>query len=137
MNTSTGRWALLGGGAGLGAGLMYLLDPDAGRKRRAVARDKAALAYCAGSKALRRSDLAKRGRKVLRQSSDELAKRGRSLVADAAEALHVKGLAQPSLTDRVRSKLGLSSKRRSTASLIAGTAGGVLAVAGLVGMLRH
>jgi hypothetical protein len=28
-------------GAGLGAGLMYLLDPDVGRRRRALARDKA------------------------------------------------------------------------------------------------
>jgi hypothetical protein len=28
-------------GAGLGAGLMYMLDPDTGRRRRALARDKA------------------------------------------------------------------------------------------------
>lgn len=35
-------WFLLGGlglGAGLGAGLVYLLDPGAGRRRRAVIRD--------------------------------------------------------------------------------------------------
>ena len=29
------------GGAGLGAGLMYLLDPDKGRRRRALIRDQA------------------------------------------------------------------------------------------------
>jgi hypothetical protein len=38
------NWTLLGTiglGAGLGAGLMYLLDPQGGRGRRALARDKA------------------------------------------------------------------------------------------------
>jgi len=37
------KWSLVGSaglGAGLGAGLMYLLDPQGGRGRRAVARDK-------------------------------------------------------------------------------------------------
>src|SRR5437763_15093221 len=33
-------FALLAG-AGLGAGLMYILDPDLGRRRRALVRDKA------------------------------------------------------------------------------------------------
>ncbi|WNG40212.1 BON domain-containing protein [Archangium violaceum] len=34
-------WWLVGGGVGLGAGLMYLADPRSGRRRRAVAHDKA------------------------------------------------------------------------------------------------
>ena len=45
------RKALLGGlavGSGLGAGLMFLLDPNTGRRRRAVAGDKAG-AYLRGA----------------------------------------------------------------------------------------
>ena len=34
MNRSTRKLALLGGGAGLGVGLMYLLDPQGGGRRR-------------------------------------------------------------------------------------------------------
>ena len=34
------QWTLLSG-LGLGAGLMFLLDPDKGRRRRALVRDKA------------------------------------------------------------------------------------------------
>jgi len=108
---------------------MYLLDPKDGRHRRAVAADKAVHAYHVSNKALRRSSV-------------DLAKRSRGLVAGAKSALHKNGLLQQgSLTGRVRSKLGLSRKRRlslpPTASLIAGTAGGALALAGLVGMLRR
>ena len=48
---------LLLGGAGLGAGLMYLLDPDYGRRRRAVLRDGLA---SAAVRATRRVNLAAR-----------------------------------------------------------------------------
>ncbi len=42
-STRTGRpGAALLGGIGIGAALMYLLDPDRGRRRRALIRDKAA-----------------------------------------------------------------------------------------------
>lgn len=41
------------GGLGLGAGLMYLLDPDGGRRRRALARDKALHGLKVGGTALR------------------------------------------------------------------------------------
>jgi gas vesicle protein len=34
-------WKGIGLGAGIGAGLMFLLDPDRGHRRRALARDKA------------------------------------------------------------------------------------------------
>ena len=50
MNTKE-KWSLVGSagvGAGLGAGLMYLLDPQVGRGRRAVARDKSVSALKKG-----------------------------------------------------------------------------------------
>ncbi|HEY0511774.1 MAG TPA: BON domain-containing protein [Thermoanaerobaculia bacterium] len=47
-------WSLVGSagvGAGLGAGLMYLLDPQGGRGRRALVRDKSVSALKQGGKA--------------------------------------------------------------------------------------
>lgn len=41
------------GGVGLGASLMYLLDPDGGRRRRAMARDKAVHGMKVGGRSLR------------------------------------------------------------------------------------
>lgn len=86
------KWSLVGSaglGAGVGAGLMYLLDPQEGRGRRAVARDKSVSALKQGSKAaaktsrhlgnktkglvaeagskLRKSDLAEDGQKLLKK----------------------------------------------------------------------
>jgi hypothetical protein len=40
-HSNDGKAAALLGGIGLGAALMYLLDPDRGARRRALARDKA------------------------------------------------------------------------------------------------
>ena len=86
------KWSLVGTaglGAGVGAGLMYLLDPQGGRGRRAAARDKSVSALKQGGEAaartsrrlgnktkglvartgskLRESDLADEGQKLLKK----------------------------------------------------------------------
>ena len=68
-------------GVGLGAAIMYFLDPDAGRRRRAVARDKAlSAANDAGSR--------------LDAKSRDLGNRARGLVAEADSLL------RPGRTDK-------------------------------------
>ena len=90
------QWAFLGSaglGAGLGAGLMYLLDPQAGGRRRAVARDKAL-------------HLLKEGGAAARKTSRDLGNRTRGLVAEAGSRLRRTELDDEILRDRVRSKIG-------------------------------
>jgi len=82
-----------GVGAGLGAGLMYLLDPDAGGRRRARARDKAARSL-------------KRGGKAALKTSHDLGNRTRGLVAGAASRLRKEEVDDRVLSERVRAKIG-------------------------------
>ena len=81
------------GGVGLGAGLMYLLDPDGGRRRRALARDKAVHGLKVSGKALRKT-------------SSDLGNRTRGLVAEAGSLLRKGSADDRKLEGRVRSKLG-------------------------------
>ena len=62
------------GGVGLGAGLMYLLDPDGGRRRRALARDKAVHGLKVSGKALRGKsiDLGNRTRGLVAKTRSRL-----------------------------------------------------------------
>lgn len=81
------------GGVGLGAGLMYLLDPDGGGRRRALARDKAVHGLKVSGQALRKTSL-------------DLGNRTRGLVAQAGSRLR-KGDAEIQVLEaRVRSELG-------------------------------
>ena len=84
--------ALLGG-LGLGAGLMYLLDPDGGRRRRALARDKAVHGLKASGKALGKTSV-------------DLGNRTRGLVAQAGSRLRKGDADVQVLEARVRSSLG-------------------------------
>ena len=71
------KWSLVGSagiGAGLGAGLMYLLDPQGGRGRRAVARDKSVSAI-------------KNGGKAAAKTSRHLGNKTKGLVAQAGSKL--------------------------------------------------
>jgi len=127
---ATQHWVLLGSGAGLGAGigagLMYLLDPEGGEKRRALVRDKATQALHAGGESLR-------------QASKDLGERGRDLYASAGSRLKEgKELLEAKVQQKAkdlpaRAGNGLSKREKlaSAARLVAGAAGGALALAAL------
>ena len=76
FNGSQGHliWPALGGVA-LGAGLMFILDPDRGRRRRAVARDKVT------------SAVNKTG-EVIGKKSRDLKNRAQGVVAEASSLFH-------------------------------------------------
>ncbi|HZQ90998.1 MAG TPA: SRPBCC family protein [Terriglobales bacterium] len=84
------------GGAAVGAGLMYLLDPDRGNRRRALLRDKAVRAEhvsaCAVDKAVR-----------------DLRNRALGVVAATVRALRRGSVPDEKLLQRVRSTLGRCS----------------------------
>src|SRR5436305_7671270 len=77
------KWSLVGSaglGAGLGAGLMYLLDPQGGRGRRAVARDKTVSAL-------------KQGGEKAAKTSRHLGNKTKGLAAQAGSKLRQSDLA--------------------------------------------
>jgi hypothetical protein len=78
------KWSLVGSaglGAGVGAGLMYLLDPQGGGRRRAVARDKSLSAL-------------KQGGKAAAKTSRHLGNKTKGLVAEAGSKLRNSDLAE-------------------------------------------
>lgn len=82
------------GGLSLGAGLMYLLDPDRGRRRRALVRDR--IFSQAGE-----------SETFLGKTSRDLANRARGLVARTKRRVAPEGrVADDVLAERVRSKMG-------------------------------
>jgi len=70
-----GRFAALLGGIGLGAAVMYVLDPQGGRRRRALARDKAVSLANKTSRlvAARSRDLANRAKGVAAEARSKMA----------------------------------------------------------------
>lgn len=86
------QWTLVSG-LGLGAGLMYLLDPQGGSRRRAQVRDKAASAWSSGSD-------------VVRKTSRDLGNRSKGLAASVQSKLRKEDADDLILRERVRSKLG-------------------------------
>ncbi len=75
---------LLLGGIGLGAGLMYMLDPDKGRRRRALVRDQLTSASNRASKALGRTsrDLSNRAQGVVAEARKRLGLQKQTSAAD-------------------------------------------------------
>lgn len=86
------RLALIGG-VGLGAGLMYLLDLDRGRRRRAVARDR-----------LRHA--ARRAGHTLDVTRRRVLNRARGLVAELRCGYSEEQVADDVLVARIRSEMG-------------------------------
>ena len=81
------------GGMGLGAALMYLLDPDKGRRRRALTRDKAV-------------SLANKSGKAVEPTLEDLGNRATGKLHEARQRLFSKEVGDEVLVRRVRSELG-------------------------------
>jgi hypothetical protein len=79
-------------GASLGSGLMFLLDPDRGRRRRAVVRDKVSGTW-------------RDTGHVLRRKSRDLGNRAQGMAA-STRSLFGRAPDRDALVDRVRSKIG-------------------------------
>src|SRR5688572_454085 len=85
---------LLAGGIGFGAALMYMLDPDRGRRRRALVRDKLASA-------------ANKTPDAIGATARDLSNRARGLAAQVGSVFAAADdLSDEVLAARVRSKLG-------------------------------
>ncbi|HYO13735.1 MAG TPA: SRPBCC family protein [Thermoanaerobaculia bacterium] len=117
------QWGLLGSagvGAGLGAGLMYLLDPQGGRRRRAVAKDKTVHVLKSGSSA------------CLKTSRD-LGNRSKGMVLGAASKLRREHPDATTLADRVRSQLGRVVSHPSSLNVMADESGRVVLTGSVLG----
>lgn len=78
---------------GIGAGLMYLLDPDRGRRRRALLRDKVVHAWHEANDAIDKT-------------TRDVANRTHGLIAEAEALFNHEEVSDDVLVARVRSKLG-------------------------------
>jgi len=87
---SAGFWIA---GVGLGAGCMYLMDPDRGRARRARLQDKATSAC-------------REVRTSVEKAQADLANRAHGLLAEAKSELQYEPVEEDQLIARVRAKLG-------------------------------
>ena len=80
-------------GVALGAGLMYLLDPIAGRRRRAIIRDKAVRALYEGEE-------------FLEGAVEDLSNRARGAAAETISNLRNEPVPDEKLTERIRAIMG-------------------------------
>jgi osmotically-inducible protein OsmY len=86
------RLALLAG-AGVGAGVMFLLDPDRGKRRRALLRDKAI-------------HLSRVGSCTVGKISRDVRNRAVGVVSEIRASLKEGGVPDSVLVDRVKARLG-------------------------------
>jgi uncharacterized membrane protein/CBS domain-containing protein len=85
--------ALLLGSLGLGAGLMYFLDPNRGKRRRALARDQAV-------------HLTKTANKQLNRTAVDLRNRAQGVWFEAERLFEEQDLTDEKLNGKIRSKIG-------------------------------
>jgi osmotically-inducible protein OsmY len=85
--------AMLLGGLGLGAALMYVLDPERGKRRRGIVRDKA---VSAARKASDRLDARSR----------DLRNRARGVASELKAKTRSEAVSDPVLEERVRAEIG-------------------------------
>src|SRR5688500_17292510 len=93
-------------GIGLGAALMYMLDPDRGRRRRALVRDKLASA-------------ANKTPDAIGVTARDLSNRVRGLAAQAGSMFASGEVSDGVLVARVRSKMGRSVSHPSSIEVAA------------------
>jgi hypothetical protein len=91
--SDTNSTAYVIGGAGIGAGLMYFLDPQAGRRRRALVRDQLV-------------HLAHEAEDALDATARDVAHRTEGVVAEARARLRREQPSDEVVAGRVREKLG-------------------------------
>jgi uncharacterized membrane protein len=93
LNAATGLMGL--GGLALGAGLMYIFDPDRGRRRRALARDQMA-------------HISHKLSRAMTATSSDLTHRVHGAVAEGGKLFRREEVSDDALTDRVRAQIGRS-----------------------------
>lgn len=99
------QWTLLSG-IGLGAGLMYLLDPAGGRERRTLVRNKGTQAWSTGSDAVRKT-------------SKHVGNRAKGLAADVSSRLRPEDVQDEVIVARVRSRMGRYVSQPSLIGVVA------------------
>jgi hypothetical protein len=102
-------------GFGVGAGVMYMLDPDRGKRRRALVRDQVVHASNAG-------------REALGKASRDLRNRAIGVVAETKALFSDEHVPDPVLVDRIRACLGRYPIHHRTIQLDA--EGGIVTLSG-------
>jgi len=97
---------ILVGGLGLGAALMYVLDPERGKRRRAIVRDKTL------------SGARKTGDKIAARSRDRK-NRARGVGAELKSLTKSQETNDPILEERVRAELGRAVARPASIDVVA------------------
>src|SRR5262245_21416168 len=93
-------------GAGIDAAVMYVIDPERGRRRRALARDKLV-------SAITRADDA------IAATARDLANRARGIAAETRNRFSREDVPDAVLAERVRSELGRCSSQASSMTVTA------------------